>query len=218
MYGNANSPGLVRDSPCNGLPDPPGRISRELIAAAVLELIYGLHQADVTLLNQIEKLQAAIGVLLGDGDHQAQIGFNQLALSLLGVHVALNHLALRALQLPDQHARVVLNLLQIRPAVFLLTPVLFLQLLAFRDFKLLVQRADLPLQRAHGVHGLVDLVQQPLALNRCVLQFAHDSRDEDLFARDQPAEAPRVADPSLGRRLNCGLLLLKLRNPLLVLH
>ncbi len=56
---------------------------------------------------------------------------------------------------------------------------------------LLVERANLPLQRAHGVHGLVDLVQQALALHGRVLEFAHDARDVDLFAGDEPAGVAR---------------------------
>jgi len=42
----------------------------------VLELVHGLHQADVALLDQVKELEPAIGVFLGDRDHQAQIGFD----------------------------------------------------------------------------------------------------------------------------------------------
>src|SRR5262249_44083373 len=71
------------------LPDPPRRIGRELVAAAVLELVYRLHQADVALLDQVEELQAAVGVLLRDRDHEAEVGFHHLLLRLPRLALAL---------------------------------------------------------------------------------------------------------------------------------
>ena len=72
------------------LADPPGRVGAELVAAAVLELVDRLHQADVAFLDQVEELQAAVGVFLGDRDDQAQVGLDhfllgdaRLALALL---------------------------------------------------------------------------------------------------------------------------------------
>ena len=55
---NADGPGLIGDGPRDGLPHPPGRVGGELIAALVVELIHGLHQADVAFLNQVEELQS----------------------------------------------------------------------------------------------------------------------------------------------------------------
>ena len=73
VHRNTDGAGLVGDRPCDGLADPPGRIGREFIAAAIFELIDGLHQADIALLDEIQELQAAIGVFLGDGDHEAEV-------------------------------------------------------------------------------------------------------------------------------------------------
>ncbi len=73
------------------------------------------------------------------------------------------------------------DLFEIGPAVLLLAAVFLLQLLALRRVELLVERTDLPLQRAHGVDGLVDLVEQALALEAGVLELAHDARDEAPF-------------------------------------
>ena len=101
MDRDTDRPRLIGDRTRNRLPDPPRRIGRELVATAIFKLVHGLHQADVAFLNQVEELQAAVGVLLGDGNDQTKIGFDQLSLGLLGVHVALNHFALRALQLKD---------------------------------------------------------------------------------------------------------------------
>ena len=82
VHRHADGPGLVGDRARDGLADPPGRVGRELEAAAVLELLHRLHQPDVAFLDQVEELHAAVGVLLGDGDHQAQVGLDHF---LLGV-------------------------------------------------------------------------------------------------------------------------------------
>ena len=71
VHRDANRPGLIGDGAGDGLANPPGGVGGELVAAAVLEFVDGLHQADVALLNQVEELQAAVGVLFGDRDDQA---------------------------------------------------------------------------------------------------------------------------------------------------
>ena len=73
------------------LANPPRRIGRELVAAAVFELIDRLHQADVAFLDQIEELQAAVGVFLGDRDDEAQVGFDHFLLGLARFALALLH-------------------------------------------------------------------------------------------------------------------------------
>src|SRR5262249_54748062 len=60
MHGNANGARLVADRAGDRLPDPPGGIGRELVAAPVLELIDRLHQADIAFLDQVEELRAYI--------------------------------------------------------------------------------------------------------------------------------------------------------------
>src|ERR1700690_3012903 len=73
VHRNANRARLIRDRARDGLPDPPGGIRGELVASLVLELVDRLHQADVSLLNQVEKLKAAVRVLFCNADDQAQI-------------------------------------------------------------------------------------------------------------------------------------------------
>ena len=46
---------LVGDGPGHSLADPPGRIGRELVALAVVELLDGADQAERALLDQVEK-------------------------------------------------------------------------------------------------------------------------------------------------------------------
>src|SRR5437879_3539858 len=80
---------LVGDGAGDGLADPPGRVGAELVASLVLELVHGLHETDVPLLDQVQELEAAVGVLLGDADHEAQVGLDQLGLAALDLLLSL---------------------------------------------------------------------------------------------------------------------------------
>src|SRR5262245_60021476 len=91
VHGDADRAGLVRNRAGDGLPDPPRRVGRKLVAAPVLELVDRLHQSNVSLLDQIQELQAAVAVFLDDGDHQAKVGFHQFLLGLTGLALALLH-------------------------------------------------------------------------------------------------------------------------------
>ena len=88
MHWDADGPRLVGDRARDRLPDPPGGVGGELVAAAVFELIDRLHQADIAFLDQVQELQAAIGVFLGDGDHEAEIGLDHLLLGPRAVTLA----------------------------------------------------------------------------------------------------------------------------------
>src|SRR5204863_10021516 len=68
---------VIRHGPSDALPDPPGRISRELEAAAVLEPIHRLHQTDVAFLYEIEQRQPPAEIALRDRDDETQIGLDQ---------------------------------------------------------------------------------------------------------------------------------------------
>src|SRR6476659_2218017 len=70
VHGDADGSCLIRNAAGDRLADPPSTIGGELVAAPVLELIDRLHQADIAFLDQVEELQAAVGVFLGDGDHE----------------------------------------------------------------------------------------------------------------------------------------------------
>ena len=56
VHRNTNCPRLIRDGTCDRLTDPPCRIGREFIAAAIFKFIDRLHQTDVPLLDQIQEL------------------------------------------------------------------------------------------------------------------------------------------------------------------
>src|SRR5471030_301743 len=91
VHRNTDGAGLVGDRASDRLTDPPAGISRELVAATVFELVHSLHQADVAFLEQIEELQATVGVLLGDGDHQSHVRFNHLFLRAAGFGLTDRH-------------------------------------------------------------------------------------------------------------------------------
>ena len=105
VHGDADGARLVGDRAGDRLPDPPRGVGRELVAAAVLELVDRLHQADVAFLDQVQELQAAVGVLLGDGDDEAQVGLHHLLLGLARLALALLHGLDDAAELGDLEAR-----------------------------------------------------------------------------------------------------------------
>jgi len=76
--GDADGAAAIGDRALDRLPDPPGGVGRELEAAPVVELVDGADQAQVALLDEVEQRQPAVGVLLGDGDDEAQVGLHQV--------------------------------------------------------------------------------------------------------------------------------------------
>ena len=88
VHRDADGARLIGDGAGDGLADPPRGVGGELVAALVLELVHRLHQADVALLDQVEELQAAVRVLLRDGDHEAQVRLHQLGLGPLRLALA----------------------------------------------------------------------------------------------------------------------------------
>jgi hypothetical protein len=83
VHGDADGAGLVGDGAGDGLANPPGGVGAELVAALVLELVDGLHEADVAFLDEVEEGHAAVGVFLADADDEAQVGLDELHLGLV---------------------------------------------------------------------------------------------------------------------------------------
>ena len=103
VHRNTDGACLVRDGAGNGLADPPGGIGREFVTAAIFEFVDGLHQADIALLDEIQELQAAIGVFLGDGDDETQIGLDHFLLGHASLALALLDRANDTAQILDRH-------------------------------------------------------------------------------------------------------------------
>ena len=101
---------LIGDRAGDRLTDPPCGIGRELVAAAVFELIDRFHQADVALLDQVEELQPAVGVFLGDGDHEAQVRLDHFLFRLTGFFLALLDLVHDATEFADIKAHILAHL------------------------------------------------------------------------------------------------------------
>src|SRR5581483_11758343 len=113
MHRNANGARLVRDRPRNRLAYPPRGIRRKLVTATILELVHRLHQADVAFLDQVQELQAAVGVLLGDRDDQAQVRFDHLFLRTPRFGFADRHPAIHFFQRGNGKARTLFDLMQL---------------------------------------------------------------------------------------------------------
>src|SRR5262245_50638895 len=116
VHGNTDRTGLIGDSPGNGLADPPRRVGRELVAAPIVELVNGLHQANITFLDQVQELQASICVFLGNGNDKPKIGFDKVALGILRLYIALNDLALSSMELLKCDVGCLFEFLEVRRA------------------------------------------------------------------------------------------------------
>ena len=73
---------LVGERAGDRLADPPGRVGRELVAAAPVELLDGADQAERALLDQVEERQALVAVVLGDRDDEAEVRLDHPLLRL----------------------------------------------------------------------------------------------------------------------------------------
>jgi len=83
VHGDADGAGMIGDGASDGLSDPPGGVGAELVASFVLVLVDGAHEAGVAFLDDVEEREAAVAVLLGDGDDEAEVSGGEVALGLL---------------------------------------------------------------------------------------------------------------------------------------
>ena len=64
-----NGLNCVDQGALDGLLDPPTGVGAESGTLRGVKPFNGLDEADVALFNQVGEWQAAVGVVLGDGDH-----------------------------------------------------------------------------------------------------------------------------------------------------
>ena len=83
MDGNTNRARLVGDGARDRLTNPPSGVGAEFEPATIFELVDGAHQPRVSFLNEIEEVQTAVAIFLGDGDDEAQVSFRETLLRLL---------------------------------------------------------------------------------------------------------------------------------------
>ena len=73
MHRQTDCPGLVHDAALDTLANPPGGVGRETKTTLGIEFLQRMNQAEIALFDQIEQRNAAIQVVLGNIDHQAEI-------------------------------------------------------------------------------------------------------------------------------------------------
>ena len=73
VHRHADRPPLVGDRTRDGLPDPPRRVGRELVALAPVELLGGTDEPDRPLLDQVEERETLVAVALRDRDDEAEV-------------------------------------------------------------------------------------------------------------------------------------------------
>ncbi len=83
----------VGDAAGDRLADPPRCIRRELESLAPVELLDGVHEAQVAFLDEIQKWQAGRLVLLGDRHDEAEVRLHELSLRPCSVALDLAQLA-----------------------------------------------------------------------------------------------------------------------------
>ena len=213
VHRDANRTRLISNCTSNRLPNPPRGIGGKFVAAAVFEFVDGFHQADVAFLNQVEELQAAVGVFFRDRNHETEVGLDQLALGLLRIHVALDDFALRALDLLEQQAGFDFKLFNFASYRARLAAIFFFLIFAARGVGLALEVLRLAVERTHAVDSFVDAVDQPLAFGIGETQLAHrDGNPHDgagqvaagaaMVLRDASSATSRRIFPA-PRRLFC---------------
>ncbi len=85
VHREANGTGLVAETAGDGLADPPGRVGGELETLPPIELLHRPDQPQVAFLNEIEEIEPATGISLGDRNDQAQIAADEGHLGFLTV-------------------------------------------------------------------------------------------------------------------------------------
>ncbi len=88
VYWNADGASLVGDGARDRLANPPRGIRAKPISTGIVEFLYGLHQPQVALLDQIQKGNASTHIFLGDTHYQPGIGLDQM---LAGEPTFLDH-------------------------------------------------------------------------------------------------------------------------------
>src|SRR5690606_3015514 len=83
VLGHADDRLVADDVAQDALTDPPGGVGAQAVALARIELVNRRHQADVALADQVREGNPHVPVLLGDVEHEAQVGLDQTAPAVL---------------------------------------------------------------------------------------------------------------------------------------
>jgi hypothetical protein len=99
MYRDTDGASLVGYGTGNSLANPPGSIGAELVTAVVIKLLNGSYKADVSFLKEVKKRHTPTDMLLGNADHQTEIGFYKVLFGFFSL---------------------ILNLVQVRPELIII--------------------------------------------------------------------------------------------------
>ena len=89
MDRNPDRTGLIGDRAGDRLADPPRCVSGELVALCIIEFVNGANQAGVALLNQVQDVEAASGILFRNRYDQSKVRLGQF---FLGLFIAFGNL------------------------------------------------------------------------------------------------------------------------------
>ena len=80
MHVDRNSDGaaLVGNCPGDTLTDPPGGVGADFVMPVGFEPLDCGYQAEVALLNKVQKWHTPVPVFFGDTDNQEKIGFDKV--------------------------------------------------------------------------------------------------------------------------------------------
>ncbi len=77
MEREANRAALVDERPRDRLANPPRRVRRQLVAELVVELLDGAHQAEVSILDEIEERDVGARVVASDGHDESEVRLDE---------------------------------------------------------------------------------------------------------------------------------------------
>src|SRR5581483_4471799 len=192
VHGNADGPRLVGDGSSDRLADPPGGVGREFVSPPVLELVHGFHQADIALLDQVQELKAAVGVLLGNGYNQAQVRLDQLVLGGAGLRFAAHDIRVGSLELGCRRLDRLFDLGEARPQIAQLLLQVLVAVVAVA-LQPLFELADLSFDGADLFHDFADPVDQALALGVGEIDGSDVLRDQNPVPCHSPVVLAKLA-------------------------
>jgi len=113
MNGRADHARLIGDGTRDRLANPPGSVRPEFKSSVRFELFDRSHQARVSFLDQITKIQSSIAIFFGDGYDETQVGIRHFLLGLEVVRLCLFRQAHRRVKIVDGHQQSVYDLVSV---------------------------------------------------------------------------------------------------------
>src|SRR5262245_40263877 len=191
VHRNTNRASLIRNRARYRLANPPGGIRRKLISTPVLELVHGFHQADIAFLNQIEELQAAVRIFLGDGDHESEVRLHKFAFRNFRLNLPAHDCLQRALQLESSGLGLLFDLRD--PNFYAADVFLYgLPILLFCVVRLPFELVQFLFERPHSLDSLFHQPDQPQFLRIREFKRPNEARQLNASATKIPPSATEL--------------------------